>query len=74
MKWGKIKILDIEPHYYKKKYSEMLQNKSTNNTLNIQLDTGSLISKIYNSVISSEKTTLETINRNLKNRKSRNYE
>ena len=34
MKSDKVKILDVEPHYYKKKYSEMLQIKSTKNTLN----------------------------------------
>ena len=38
MKWDKIKTLDIESHYYKSEYLEMLQIKSTNNTLNIQHD------------------------------------
>ena len=48
IKWDKVKILDVEPHYFKRKYSEMLQIKSTKNTLHIQHDTGSIISNIYN--------------------------
>ena len=54
MKWDKIKFLEIEFYYYKRKYSEMLHIKSTNNILNIRHDTGSRISNMYNPVISLE--------------------
>ena len=54
IKWDKVKILDVEPNYYKRKYSEMVRIKSTENTLNIQHDTGSIISNVYNPVSSLE--------------------
>ena len=50
MKWDSYQILDSDTHWYRRNISEMLHIKSTNNTLNKQIDTEKL-NKIYDKIL-----------------------
>lgn len=53
MKWDNYQILDRDAHWYRRNISEMLHIKSTNNTLNRQIDTEKL-NKIYDKILYSK--------------------